>query len=234
MGRLKNILLLALLAPWGALAQDGHSFSIDLGYSRPYSLFAEGSFGDQDSSGLYAKNGGGFHFEYRYVYEFVGFQLLYGYSGFGMENDQFRDQHRAASIERKGLINNHALGTGVVFSVPLVEDHFYWNSALSGGFRFVNVAREINLEYSARDSRFTTVTLDNNQHISGFYAFNTGFAGFFNDQFGLNGSLNYWGGTINTIEYEYSTKGSKVIEGTDEINQRFDFLQVRLGVVFRW
>lgn len=215
------------LMPFFSLAQF---FTIDGTYSRPESLFRSASFKDIDGSGLYAKNGGGLNLEFQSAPNIIGVGGSFSMSFFGVRDNLMMRDLGATDLIRTGAISSVNFGIGPVLNVPIIEDLVYWHLKLYGGFRFTGVPG-YSLTYDPLDNRYLEVDYSSATNISLHYEFGSGVFVMFSDNVGVNLGVSYLGGTVNTFEYEYAGKGSKLISGVDQLNQTIDYLNFRVGLV---
>lgn len=224
-----------LLLCFFAIVACNHSFGqseLYLGghYSRPMSLTRSNHFGDKDGTGLFAYSGGGVALEYN-SHKLFGVGGSFSFSSFGIDNEALRTHLQGGAIDRRGNVNSTQFGFGPMANLPIWEERIFLQLKGYGGFRFIGTP-DFTLTNDPRDNRFVTVEYNTDAHVSVYYELGTALQFFPSDNIGLSFGLSYVGGTVNTIDYEYRTDGSKVIAGFDEINQTIDFLNYRAGIVF--
>jgi len=230
--RLIQFALVCLLAmPMMAQAQGGAEFFVGGQYSRPFSLTRETHFGVDNETGLFGNPGGGLTLEANSRNMF-GIGGVFSFSIFGMNHGAFADHLGAQSMQWSGTINSTQLGLGPVFNLPLIEERVFFQAKSYLGFRFIGIP-DFELSYDPRDSRFTTVEYSTPAHASTFYQLDGGFQFFPSENIGITLGLGYVGGTVNTINYDFRTDGSKIIQGSDQINQSIHYLNYRFGLVFK-
>lgn len=225
----KRLVILGLfgLTPFLSWAQF---FTIDGTYSRPESLFRNANFKDIDGSGLYAKNGGGLNLEFQSAQNILGVGGSFSMSFFGVRDNLMMQDLGATDLRRSGGISSINFGLGPVLNVPIIEDLVYWHLKLYGGFRFTGIP-DYSLTYDPLDNRYLEVEYSSAANVSLHYEFGSGVFIMFSEKVGVNLGFSYLGGTVNTFEYDYNGKGSKLVSGTDQVNQTMDFLNFRLGLV---
>ncbi|MGD1848630.1 MAG: hypothetical protein ACFB10_24835 [Salibacteraceae bacterium] len=225
---------LLLLLCTGLSAQEYSYFHLRGTYSRPHSFVSERTFAAKDSAGLFAKDGGGFDIEFGHYFNYWGLGGYYSFNQFGMFDDDFANRYGAISVQRSGRITSHAFAFGPTFSLPIINDAWYWHSGLYGGVRILSTPRELLLNYAPQDNRFTEVKYSGATNTNGFYALSTGFSLYFNEQVGLDFNGRYTGGGVHRFNYDYSGTGSKDVEGNQDLNQRVDFLSFQIGLTVKW
>jgi len=225
-------LILVLLFGGETTAQATGEFFIGGQYSRPYSLTRETHFGAEDKTGLFANPGGGFTFELN-SRKMFGVGGLFSTSFFGMNRDAFAQYLRAESVDYIGGINSTQIGVGPVANLPIIDGIVYFQLKSYVGIRFIGTPDFV-AHYLPTENRFTEVEYNTPARASTFYQLDGALQFFPSESFGFSFGLGYLGGTVSTIRYNYITDGSKIIEGSDKINQSIHYLNYRIGLVLTY
>ncbi|MBI1185266.1 hypothetical protein GC194_13425 [bacterium] len=224
--------LLAFCVVWLSGKLQAQQAEIFLGgqYSKPFSINRPVNFSDTEGKGLFARPGGGFTFEIN-SRKMFGLGGLFAYSGFGADYQALGASLKASSIEGRGLVGSTQFGLGPVANLPIIEKRVYFQLKAYTGFRAISVPDFV-VYYSPQVSRFTQVEYKTNSQFSTFYQFGGAFQVFVNEKFGFSLGAEYLGGTVTTLSYKYLTKGSKIVEGHDSINQSIHYFSSKFGLVF--
>mgnify|MGYP000150307442 CR=1 FL=1 len=231
-----KIILSAILMLLGgvhaeAQVDEGRNTEFYIGgqLSRPFTLSHTYDFSEKSNKGIYAKPGGGFTLELNSRKQF-GFGGLISYAGFGVDWEGMNHQLGSESIDRTGIINSTQLGFGPVGNFEILPGQIFFQVKSYVGIRFLS-APDFTANYDPRDSRFVTVDYQVKSQTSLYYQVDMNFQFFPMKNFGFSLGVNYLGGGINSLKYDYITTGSKVIEGQDKIHQAYHFLNYKLGIV---